>query len=288
MKRLVYSALAFALCLSSAKASITFNSTVGFLTDSNASGAPASASADFSINGSGQLVMVLSNTIVNPWQDSQNVGGISFQINNFGSASFRVGTLASISGDSISSTPLNTDITGLVTIGGASLVNTPWTVTSGTSMNHGANFTSYDAVGQNSIVGIPTTVGGKPEYTLGTCISQKADGSCGSSNVFGKNSGDNPMIFETATFVFNLSGVAAGALADLSGCTTGQTCISNVQFGFGPDGPDSDDVTAGLLCADCGGGGQSEVPEPSAWSLMGAGLLAVLLLRRKSRIHAIR
>src|SRR5271157_4723011 len=59
---------------------------------------PASASASFSLNGSSQLVVILSDTTVNPWQDSQNLGAISFQLQNKGSAAFLTGTVAATGG----------------------------------------------------------------------------------------------------------------------------------------------------------------------------------------------
>jgi len=246
---------------------------------------PASASASFSLNGSSQLVVILSDTTVNPWQDSQNLGAISFQLQNFGSASLLTGTLVSITGQEILSTPLNSNINTAGNISGSKDLTsvTPWSATApgGTSMHHGANYTAYFAVGPYSMVGLPTTVAGVEEYTgPQTCSGPLGpSGGCGSSKEFGQNSADDPMIFETATFVFNLTGTPVGGLVDTTGCSTGHLCLSNVQFGFGPDGPDEDDVTAGVFSPQ----DPPAVPEPSSILLLGTGLI-VSLRRLKLKV----
>ena len=259
--------------------------------------ASASGTATFSINASGQLVVVLTDTTVNPWQDSQNLAAISFLLNNGTAITQSQTSLTSISGNDIASTPVNTNLTSLIAAGTgqASKTTTPWKPTaSGNSMNTGGNFISYDAVapagpppnqpGPGSIAGAPTLVGGLPEYTTAgqTCSGPDPGGNCGSSLGYGNNAVDDPMIYQTATFVFNISGTT---IQYLQNCTTGSsshTCVSNVQFGFGPDDLDPDDVTAGTLTADVPS--VSITPEPSSLLLLGTGMtcLAGVLRKRTS------
>jgi hypothetical protein len=79
------------------------------------------------------------------------------------------------------------------------------------------------------------------------------------------------MIYGTATFVFNVAGLGS-TVADLTHCVTGMTCISNVQFGFGPDGLDADDIGAGAVKA---------IPEPSTIAFACAGLASLLGTQRR-------
>src|SRR5438093_10680784 len=106
-RRLLYAALPFVLCLSFANAanatpltfiSGLFNNGASPYTDGN----PASAQAVFDLIDSTHLQLVLTNTTNNPWQDAQNLGAISFQLNT---GTFLSATLSSITGGSISQTP---------------------------------------------------------------------------------------------------------------------------------------------------------------------------------------
>lgn len=298
MKKLLFPAAAFLLCLSSANAgSITYNSGL-FPADGPNGGAstcspngtdgclPASATASFSINGSGQLVVTLTNTTAVPWQDGQNLSAFSFQIKNFGGSYLTSSTLLSITGDSISSTPLNTDITSLITAGGASLATTPWTSTApGGSALPTANTIAYFAnlsggtAGKGSIVGAPN---GSNEYVAGSCVDKNGKNSgtnCGSSNEYGTSKDIGPNIYQTATFVFSISGLGTGSLADLSTCSSGMECITGVNFGFGPDGPDQDDITAGTPQQ------TSATPEPVTLILTGSGLAGLFLIRRRRAVR---
>src|SRR5579864_6558417 len=68
----------------------------------------ASAEADFSVIDSTHLQVILKDTTMDPFEDSQNLSAISFKLNN--GATVVTGTLTSISGNSISSTPENTNV----------------------------------------------------------------------------------------------------------------------------------------------------------------------------------
>lgn len=141
-----------------------------------------------------------------------------------------------------------------------------------------ANFAA-NKQGQYSIVGAPN---GSNQYVAGSCKNNMGNPSgtnCGSSNEFGTSKDIGPNIYETATFVLSIPGLGTGSLADSGNCTTGQVCISGVNFGFGPDGPDQDDIAPGAPQV------TQTTPEPLSILLTGSGLVGLFLIRRRRSVR---
>ena len=292
MHKLSIFIFALAVTVSPVMADLTY--TTSFTSDQ----VVASAQAAFSIIDSTHIQVVLSDTTVNPFEDSQNLSAISFKLANAGTAV--TGTLSSITGSSISQTPENTDVTPFITPGGATLALTPWNSTDsgpGTpdaSLTQAGHISSFALIGtpgfsaeeaKYSIVATPTAGNNNkyiPAYVAGCTASTGTQQNCGTSLEFGQNAADDPMIYGQATFVYTLSSALSSLTLTnaVSGtCTTGHTCIDDVVFGFGPDGPDHTDVSAGVFA-----GQTNSTPEPSHLGLLIlASSLVVFIYRRKQR-----
>jgi hypothetical protein len=274
---------AMATTASSPAANVVY--TTSFTSDKT----PVTATADFSVNAKGQLVLTLTNTTLSAYEDSQNLAAISFELSSFGSSTYLThSTLDSISGDSISSTPLNKDVSGLITGSGATLATTPWTTNAGNTV---ASFTPTGSIAWFSQIGsgknmdapgsIAPFAGADNKYSLpaSNCTTGTGkSGGCGYSLEYGSNKVDDPMIYGTATFVFDVKGLGY-TLADISHCSSGMTCISNVQFGFGPDGLDADDIGAGKFT--------KAIPEPSTVLFQGLGVAGLWVAQRRRRVRQL-
>lgn len=286
IQKLGAAAVAMTLVSAPAMADVLYTMTNGV-----SDGATVAATVQLSVNRSGQLVVVVTNTSQNAVDDVSNISGISFNLTPEGSnTGLTSGSLASISGSTISSTPLNTNVTSLITANGASLATTPWTQSDPNnkvaSLTAAGQFAWFATIGMEpspleaeySIAAYAS--GTPPEYTTTGSCDAGGKNNCGTGQLYGANSSDDPMIYGQATFVFNLTGLTSN-LQDQSTCTTaGETCVKSITLAWGPDGPDADDVTT-LTYSGIVAGSSQQVPEPPTLAVLGMGLAGLWAARRR-------
>ena len=206
-------------------------------------GGPVSASASF-LFGDGTIDITLNNLLQNPANVAQLLSGLWFEID---SASNPSGTLESSSGNEVNVSSNDGQV-------GATGVLTGWGLTS----QNGGLFLN--------VLGTPA---GPSHLIIGPSSDGTYDGAYSAANgSINDNDAHNPFLQSGATF--HIEGVTG---------VTGSSTISNASFAFGS-------VPGGILipCDDCdgGGGGGGEVPEPVSFALIGAGLLGIAVLRRRS------
>lgn len=284
---------------------------------------PIDATATFTFSNN-QVIVTLTNTTgtwSNPFYDSQNLSGISFQIYNngtllsagCGSSGYSAGASYCTENSSISATnsagtgnaqvvnsggvagsgathpgistvnPLGTSsvpnpVTNVAVSWGLFNIGTAGSFGSGTVAGGSGNVAAgADAFvlaisgssawnGTNSIVSAPDGTKYTNKNPVGTCpvSGSPATPNCNSGQPIAGNYYQNgtlvnyqateQMIYSTATFTFNITGVTANSY------------VNNVYFIFGPDGPDEDDWAASS-------------PEPSSYILGGTGILVIVFLR---------
>jgi hypothetical protein len=287
-------ALALALaCVPRAQADVilTYSDSFNGTVEGSTVLAPADASVTFSLDiNTSKLTLTLTNSTTQAFADQQNLSALGFDIMN-GSTAL---TGTAITGETTVTDPsaslvnaggssditknatvtpttgsVTWDLTNTATFGGTSIGANSFVVSAGTSPINSST---------NSIVG---TQNGATQYvynnvspdsgcTTSGCGSPPTNFLIAPSSTFGGSNQDtNQFVYNSITLSFSVSGMTAS------------TTISNVHFGFGPDGPDSDDWTFGQS----GGGTLSgQAPEPAGLFLGGAGLflLSALGFRRRT------
>lgn len=208
-------------------------------------GGPVRASASF-LFGNGTIDITLNNLLWNPANVAQLLSGLWFEIDNVSNPS---GTLASSSGNEVNVSSKDGQV-------GATGVPTGWRLSS----QNGGLFLN--------VLGTPA---GPSHLIIGRSSDGSYDGAYSAANgSINNNKAHNPFLQSGATF--QITGVTG---------VTGSSTISNASFAFGS-------APGGIVipCTDCGGGGGGgggdEVPEPVSFVLIGAGLLGIAVLRRRS------
>jgi len=237
-------------CLLLAAAGVASADTTWVVAQGTSSGGNAIyAEADFTFTNN-LLTLTLINWQAAPTSVGQNISDFEF-------------TISSLSGTPVTLTPYNgtstqTNAPTLVTITGSGFTTT---TNGGAGYDPGWAF-AYSAgnFALNGLAGAANV----PAYTI---VGPPGSGYPTSGSLI--TGSHNPMIYTTATWVFNISHPGTSALA-----------ISNVNFSFG--------TTAGNDFT-CGSQGQTcYTPEPSSWLLLGSGLGALLLLASKTARKTLR
>jgi hypothetical protein len=198
---------------------------------------PIDAEADFTFSAN-HLTLTLINLLTNPTSVAQNITDFEFTIGTL------TGTLSTTTLPSAGSTVIvNSD-------GSFAITNTP--------VNPGWAFSSSGGV--FSLNGLAGTQ--NPAYSIigapGGATYSAADGSI--ANTGGPH---NPFIYQSATWVFDISGVTA---------TTKPT---NIVFSFNTDVGDN------FVC-DASNGFCATTPEPSAWLLLATGLAGLAFFAQRA------
>ena len=204
-------------------------------TGNTTTGDAVKAEADFTFS-TNMLTLTLTNLLVNPSGVSQNITDFSFTVASATSG----GTLVSASAPQ----SINVASDGSFTFAGP--VNpVRWSFTPSAGGVFALEGLGVPGAPANSIIGAPNS----------SNIYSNAGGSIAG------NGPHNPFIYESATWVFDITGVSS------------TTTPTNIIFSFG--------TQAGTDEFFCNSGGCS-APEPGSWLLLGTGLAGLAFFTWKS------
>ena len=233
-------------CLLLAAASVASAATTYVIANGTSSGGntiSAEAAFTFSTN---LLTLTLTNTLANPTTVGQNISDFEF-------------TLASLSG-AVTLTPYTGSSTNTKVPTEVFVTGPNFTTQNNGGLGYDPGWAFSYSAGTFALNGLAGSASG-PAFTI---IGPPGAG--GYTNAGGSIAGNgphNPFIYQTATWVFNISNPTGATLA-----------ITNVNFSFG--------TTAGNDYT-CGSPGQVCVaPEPGSWLMLGTGLMALLFFAGKT------
>lgn len=258
----------------------TYTTPPGGITETdNGTDFPVNATITFTVNN-GSLTVTLMNNEANPFFNAQNISALSFQLTNgsnllnalSGSTTTAVGTPVVNDGgasnivQNTAVTPANASVTWyLENLGGSGAFGSGNTTGSGSSVNLGSDAFILSAQSGGIMSSLDSIIGptngsgvytGTPEGTT-TCT---VNFMCNSGNPIAAQFGSGSMytqdmhefLYNSVTFTFSVPGLTTSYFPQ------------NVVLGFGPDGPDADD----LITLDL-----QTTPEPVSLVLAAAGLV---------------
>jgi hypothetical protein len=214
--------------------SLTMASTIFFQTPagSTTGGQPVSATASITTNDNGTITVTLNNLFANPTSATQLVTDLFF-------------TLSAAPGSALNTT--TTPVATLIDLTGASTVGVPidpWTLTS-----------------SGAVIHLDSLPGDPDQGIIGPGPYTNANGSL-------TGAPHNPLINQTATFSFAVSGVTSATNV------TAATFSFNTEAGF--------NVPGEVCTTNCGTTTQA-TPEPMSMFLVGGGLLFAGCFRKFRR-----
>jgi hypothetical protein len=221
-----------ALCVPAAKADVFH------LTGNNSDGNPFDVTANVSQSGS-QITVVLTNNIGNQSAINQSISGFQFHITGFGGQAT----------SGFAGSGRTVDYSGTGNVFNDVGTNGPDSINWALSSPGAGTFKLLTDLPEDTIAGVPTS-STSTTVTYGDANSSLESGS------------HQPIVVQTATFVFTVTGLPAGAHFD------------GISFFLGT-GPEQ------VNCTSCG---VTQTPEPMSMMLLGTGLIGLAAgLRRRIR-----